>query len=126
MWEMPPIFNNHPNNPNQGPNQHQQQNQPPHFHNTMNDPLGINSQNGPPGPGPSPGHGHSHGHQHNPHSRHASGEPGHHPGPVCGRERVHFRSRWIGVKCDGFPVARDMCVFVTSGVLRRCGDRFFK
>ena len=93
MWEMPPIFNNHPNNPNQGPNQHQQQNQPPHFHNTMNDPLGINSQNGPPGPGPSPGHGHSHGHQHNPHSGHASGRPGDHPGP--GADQGMILRTWL-------------------------------
>ena len=56
MWEMPPIFNNQPgNHPNHASNQLQQQNQPPHFHNPMNDPLGINSQNGPPGHGP-PGH----------------------------------------------------------------------
>ena len=70
MWEMPPIFNN------QGPNQ--QQNQPPHFNNPMNDPLGINSsQNGPPGP--------AHGHP-APHSGPASGG-GHHaaPGPDRGK-----------------------------------------
>ena len=70
MWEMPPIFNN------QGPNQ--QQNQPPHFNNPMNDPLGINSsQNGPPGP--------AHGHP-APHPGPASGG-GHHaaPGPDRGK-----------------------------------------
>jgi len=71
MWEMPPIFNN------QGPNQ--QQNQPPHFNNPMNDPLGINSsQNGPPGP--------AHGHP-APHPGPASGG-GHHaaPGPDRGQQ----------------------------------------
>ena len=75
MWEMPPIFNN------QGPNQ--QQNQPPHFNNPMNDPLGINSsQNGPPGP--------AHGHP-APHPGPASGG-GHHaaPGPDRGKNDTFY------------------------------------
>ena len=41
MWEMPPIYNDLPYNSNQDPYQHQQQDQPPQFHNVLvNAPLG--------------------------------------------------------------------------------------